>query len=199
MCGRFFVVDETTDAIERLVREVKVGLKEEQRTGDIHPTERAAVISVGENGMIADRKRWGFPSFEKKKVLINARTETVLERKMFRESVLSRRIIIPAAGFYEWNSQKEKATFTARDAHGESPSVLYMAGFYKRFEEEDRFVILTTKANGSMRDVHDRMPLILEENEVEEWLYDDNGFEQYLYKVPRALYKEMEYEQQRLF
>ena len=124
MCGRFFVVDETKEAIERWFREVKTGLKEEQRTGDIHPTERAAVIFACENGMIADIKRWGFPSFEKKKVLINARTETVLERKMFRESVLSRRIIIPAAGFYEWNSKKEKVTFTARNVHGEIPSVL---------------------------------------------------------------------------
>ena len=45
MCGRFFSVDETMDAIERLVREVC--LREEQQIGDIYPVERAMVISAG--------------------------------------------------------------------------------------------------------------------------------------------------------
>ena len=199
MCGRFFVLDETTEAIERLVREVKDGLKEERRTGDIYPTERAAVISAGENGMIADMKRWGFSGFEKKKVLINARAETVLERKMFRDSVMHRRIIIPAAGFYEWNPQKEKVTFTAADAVSDRTSLLFMAGFYNRFKGEERFIILTTGANESMRDVHDRMPLILERDELETWLYEDGKLEEMLRKEPRRLHREMEYEQQRLF
>lgn len=199
MCGRFFVLDETTEAIERLVREVKDGLKEERRTGDIYPTERAAVISVGENGMIADMKRWGFPGFEKKKVLINARAETVLERKTFRDSVLKRRIIIPAAGFYEWDNQKEKVTFTAIDVCDKRNSLLFMAGFYNRFEGEERFIILTTGANESMREVHDRMPLILERDELETWLYEDGKLEEMLHKEPRRLHREIEYEQQRLF
>lgn len=69
--------------------------------------------------MIADVKRWGFFGIAKQKLLINTRAETVLERKMFRDSVLRHRIIIPAAGFYEWNSYKEKVTFTARDAQKE--------------------------------------------------------------------------------
>lgn len=199
MCGRFFVLDETTEAIERLVREVKDGLKEERRTGDIYPTERAAVISAGENGMIADMKRWGFPGFEKKKVLINARAETVLERKTFRDSVLKRRIIIPAAGFYEWDNQKEKVTFTALDRCDKRNSLLFMAGFYNRFEGEERFIILTTGANESMREVHDRMPLILERDELETWLYEDGKLEEMLRKEPRRLHRETEYEQQRLF
>lgn len=102
MCGRFFVYDETMYAIERLVQEVKVGLKEKQRAGDIYPVERAMVISAGQSGMVADRKRWGLPGFEKQKVLINAGAETVLGKRMYRECVLKWRIIIPATGFYEW-------------------------------------------------------------------------------------------------
>lgn len=199
MCGRFFVLDETAEAIERLVREVKAGLKEERRTGDIHPTERAAVIFAGANGMIADMKRWGFPGFEKQKVLINARAETVLERKMFRDSVMQRRIIIPAAGFYEWNRQKEKVTFTEADVASDRTSLLFMAGFYNRFEGEERFIILTTGANESVRDVHDRMPLILERDELETWLYEDGKLEEMLQKEPGRLHRKMEYEQQRLF
>lgn len=199
MCGRFFVVDETTEAIERLVREVKSGLTEVRRSGDIHPTECAAIIAAGESGMVAEIQRWGFPGFEKKKVLINARAETALERKTFRESVLYRRIVIPAAGFYEWNSQREKVTFTSVDASKEKHQPLFMAGFYNCFEGEERFMILTTEANASMREVHHRMPLVLEEEELEEWLFEDKQLERLLQKQPKALYKEMEYEQQRLF
>ncbi len=199
MCGRFFVYDETTDAIERMVREVKVSVRTQRITGDIHPTECAAVISPGPNGMIADVKRWGFPGFENPKVLINARAETVMERKMFRDSVMHRRIIIPAAGFYEWNRQKEKVTFTEADVANDRASLLFIAGFYNRFEGEERFIILTTDANESMRDVHDRMPLILERDDLKLWLYEDEKVEELLCKEPGRLHRKMEYEQQRLF
>ncbi len=82
-------------------------------------------------------------------------------KKTFRDSVEHRRIVIPAAWFYEWNRKKEKNIFYRK----EQP-VLFMAGIYKRYQGEERFVILTTKANASMEPVHDRMPLILEENEI---------------------------------
>lgn len=51
--------------------------------------------------------------------------------------------------------------------------VLYMAGFYNQFQGEERFIIITTQANASVKQVHDRMPLILEKNELEDWIYDD--------------------------
>ena len=47
---------------------------------------------------------------------------------------------------------------------------MYLAGFYDRFGMEDRFIILTTQANDSMKLVHDRMPLVLESNQVVPWL-----------------------------
>lgn len=56
------------------------------------------------------------------------------------------RILIPASGFYEWNQLKEKNTFTRSDS-----TVMYLAGFCDWFENERRFVILTTVANESMK------------------------------------------------
>ena len=73
--------------------------------------------------------------------------------------------LIPASGFYEWSRLKEKNTFFRYDA-----ALLYMAGFCVWFEDERRFVILTTAANESMRKVHDRMPLILEKEQLADWL-----------------------------
>lgn len=192
MCGRFYIDDDTAREIEKMIRKVDKQLRRERKTGDIHPTESATVITAEQKELIATDKKWGFPGFGHSKVIINARAESALEKKMFRDSVLNRRLIIPATGFYEWNQSKEKVTFMKNEP-------LYMAGFYNRFGDEDCFVILTTAANQSMREIHDRMPLILEPEEIEQWLLDDKKAKELLHKVPGLLNKKMEYEQQRLF
>ena len=157
MCGRYYVDDETAKEIEKIVRSVDEKLKKEAAQWDIHPTESAPVLVASAGGLRCELKRWGMPGFMDKQLVINAKSESAMDKKMFCEAVENRRIVIPAAGFYEWNKQKEKSTFTRKD----SP-VLFMAGIYSRYEDEDRFVILTTAANESMEPVHDRMPLILE-------------------------------------
>lgn len=100
----------------------------------------------------------------------------------------------PAGQYYEWDAQKNKVTFSGQDQ-----PVLYMAGFFDRFQDGDHFVILTTAANASVSPVHDRMPLILGKEEVEAWIYDDAFLEFALHKVPAKLQKSQEYEQQTLF
>ena len=196
MCGRFYIDDDTARDIEKTIRMVDEKLRREIRTGDIHPSEKAPVISCKNGDMIAENKKWGFPGFDSGKVIFNARSESVLEKRMFRESVMKRRLVIPASGFYEWNRNKEKVTFTS--ALEEQP-VLYMAGFYNRFGDEDRFVILTTGANDSMADVHERMPILLKREELEEWIRDDRRLEEFLHREPHGLKRKMEYEQQTLF
>ena len=106
---------------------------------------------------------WGFPRFDGRGLLINARAETAAERRTFRECVLHRRCVIPAKGFWEWNKSKEKFSFERQDSQ-----VMFMAGCYDCFDGQDRFVILTTEANPSVKPVNDRMPLILERNELED-------------------------------
>ena len=74
-----------------------------------------------------------------------------------------------------------------------------MAGFYNRFREEDRFIILTAEANASVKPVHHRMPLLLERKEVEDWIYDDTFLEFALHKTQPKLRRMREYEQISLF
>ena len=74
-----------------------------------------------------------------------------------------------------------------------------MAGLYRKFDGEDRFVVLTTQANASVAPVHDRMPLILEADELETWLNDDDGAAKLLAKTPGMLARSQEYEQLSLF
>ena len=178
MCGRYYVDDDTAREIEKLVREVdgKINLPVNR---DIHPSENAVVLTGRKPAVAAEIMQWGFPQYQRKGLLINARSETVLEKRMFRDSVLHRRCIIPAKQFYEWNPSGEKVTFSGRDT-----SVIYMAGFYNHFQETDHFIILTTAANASVENVHDRMPLTLEPNELDPWLFDDEVAKELLQKTP---------------
>lgn len=76
---------------------------------------------------------------------------------------------------------------------------MWMAGCFREYQGELCFVILTTKANESVASVHERMPLILEKQEVEAWIRDDRAAAVLLEKTPCQLEREQEYEQISLF
>lgn len=200
MCGRYYVDDDTAREIEKLVRQVDEKMRQTAAAGihlqakDIHPSEMAPVI-VSDNRSLCYRwQRWGFPGISGKQLIFNARSESALEKKTFRESVEHRRIVVPATWFYEWNKNKEKNIF-----YRQGQPVLYMAGFYNRYQNEDRFVILTTEANDSMKPVHDRMPLLLEREEIPQWLNEDALVEAFLQKIPALLERKVDFEQISLF
>lgn len=190
MCGRYYVDLDTVSAMEELVGRIDWQLR--GRT-DIHPSEQTWILYEEQGRIAASRMKWGFENPHTKGLLINARAETVTERPAFRESVLHRRCIIPAKGFYEWNKAGEKAEFYKKDA-----SPLFMAGCWKWAKGMPMFVILTTEANPSVASVHERMPLILEGEELRGWLAGDRDVENFLRKIPSPLEKEQEYEQQTL-
>lgn len=140
------------------------------------------------------KQKWGFPAPDGKGLVFNARSETVFEKRMFRESVSRRRAAIPVTWFYEWNKNKEKFTFTREDSR-----VLFLAGFYSVYEDGAHFVILTTEANSSMAPVHSRMPLVLEKDQVKAWVLDGGKTKELLGQIPAGLSRSCEYEQQTLF
>lgn len=136
---------------------------------------------------------WGVTGKEKK-LVINARSETALNKPMFSDSIIHRRCIMPAAGFYEWDKEKNRVTFFRKDR-----SPIYLAGFYQLSENRDSFVILTTAANESMIKVHDRMPLMIEKDKVRDWLYDNDAAKELLSANMPLLDSSREYEQLSLF
>ena len=200
MCGRYYVDDETAREIERIIKIADKKLRKASvvsvtlQAKDIHPTDVAPILMASNEGISCRMQRWGFPGFENKQVIFNARSESALEKKMFKESVEHRRVVVPATLFYEWNHNKEKNIFTREDR-----SIIFMAGIYSHFQDEDRFVILTTEANESMKPVHDRMPLILEKSEIEPWIFSGEKSKDILKKVPCLLEKRVEFEQMSLF
>jgi putative SOS response-associated peptidase YedK len=191
MCGRYYVDDETVNEIERIVRQVSEKLS--HKKGDIYPTNQVPIIHSIQDSLTSSLMVWGFPNYAKKGVIINARSETVKEKRTFSKPIMESRCIVPAAGFYEWDSAKNKIRFVRKDNN-----VLYMAGIWKRYEDEDRFVILTTRANESINNIHDRMPLILENSELENWVFDNQFTDFILHKTPTQLNQIRDYDQTKL-
>lgn len=192
MCGRYYVDENVMNELRYIIHGMDKNMKLEPE--DVCPAQTAYVLSGKKPFLTPERMRWGYPQYQGKGLVINARAENVLERKMFRDSVLHRRCVIPAGFFYEWDSSKNRVEFR----RGDMP-VLFMAGFYQRFEDMDHFIIITTEANASVAPVHDRMPLILEKDELENWVYDDGFLSYALHREPAALDRRQDYEQLRLF
>ena len=161
---------------------------------EVFPSDGAPVLVLREGKVVPAVMGWGFPGMQGGRNVINARAETALEKRMFRDSVASRRLAVPAARFYEWDREKQKVAF-----YRKGRPALYMAGFYSPGEEGWNFCILTTEANSSMGGVHDRMPLVIEREQVRDWILDGDRTAEFLTGRPPQLDQERDYEQLSLF
>lgn len=182
MCGRYYIDDETALEIERIVRNLDKRLKAAPKYGEIYPTNNVLVLQGENEKAVLSDMIWGFPQYQRKGVIINARSETALDKRMFSKITRNHRCLIPAKGFYEWDKSKNKISFERSDRE-----IMLLAGIWNTYGLDERFVILTTDANDSMERVHDRMPLILEPSEIDTWLHDDNSVEFLLHKRPGDL------------
>lgn len=209
MCGRFYVDDDILREIEKIVRGIDA---KRAKRGEVYPSEPAVVLHTvkdSENtqglaefpAFAAAVMEWGYKAPGKGTLIFNARSESVRERPMFRHDYEVRRCVVPVKKFYEWKrlSSKEKKKYEFL----EPGQLLYLAGIYHRDPQGDRFTILTRKAAGCMEGIHDRMPVILEREKIEDWLYSretaDLLLENTLGKLVRQSSGPMEYEQLRLF
>lgn len=191
MCGRYYVDDDTAKEIEKIINQVNQKIKLNHR--DVCPTQQAPVVYQGKDSLDLTEMKWGFPNYTGKGVIFNARCETASQKGTFKDSMHDRRCVIPAAGFYEWDKAKNKVQFERTDSN-----ILYLAGIWKNFNDAGRFVILTSAANESVAGIHDRMPLILEEKEIEPWVCDYDSVEFILNKSLPQLKVIKEYDQMKL-
>ncbi len=177
MCGRYQFTAEQCEEIRQIVQEIQRRYGDNAwQPGEIRPTASAPVLL----GSGPELMRWGYQL--PNTLVINARAETAEEKPLFRGSIAMRRCVIPSTGFYEWDQEKRKHLFRLP---GEQ--VLYMAGLYEKREGENRYCILTTKANPSMTPIHDRMPLVLRREQVDPWLREPQEASLLLHTVPPEL------------
>lgn len=194
MCGRFFIDKNTIMQILKMVDIYDPSILDLNFEEDVLPTTSSPIITIKDSKLVLINKTWGYPNFDNRGVIINARAETVLDKQIFRVGVFKNRIVIPATHFYEWNQIKEKYTFSKSDGE-----ILFFAGILDNFNGEDKFVILTTKANSSIENIHDRMPLILKKDQIKEWIMNENSIEKILSQVPTDLNAHSEIQQQTMF
>lgn len=186
MCGRYtFFTDKELQEVDEIIDQISNEMQlEKMKTGEIFPTDLAPVFVPQDDMVIPRLMVWGFPNFRNKGVIINARSETAREKKLFGSSLEKRRCVIPSTGFYEWDAEKKKFLFNMPDS-----GMLYMAGIYSQFDGENRFVILTTGANASVAEIHNRMPVILPKDRIGSWIFDNECTDPILYGQQPALTK----------
>ncbi|WP_294855919.1 SOS response-associated peptidase [uncultured Oscillibacter sp.] len=181
MCGRYQFTAEQCAELQEIVQEVRRRCGKDTWTpGEIRPLLKAPVLVEREGMIEADLMRWGFQT--QQSLMINARSESAEEKPLFRDSVQTRRCVVPASGFYEWSADKRKYLFRLPDAQP-----LYMAGIYDQWQDERCYCILTTEANESARGIHSRMPVVLRREEIRGWLIEPSTFRKMLKKIPPQL------------
>ena len=176
MCGRFSLTTELHKLEERFFIENAKDLNY-QISYNIAPGQRILTIVEGASDNRAGYLYWGLvPSFAKDRKIgykmINARSETLQEKVSFSRLLERRRCLIPADGFFEWKKvgrEKHPMRFTMKD---EEPFAF--AGLWDRWVHgEDELVtctLITTKPNKLVKDVHDRMPVIVKKEHEQTWL-----------------------------
>lgn len=175
MCGRYYIEDDDVqEELLKIIEEVQrrtsaaenpVALKAH---GEIFPTDTVPVIANNRDMRPTPfAMQWGYTMPDGKRI-INARSETALEKPLFKDGMLQRRCLIPASGYYEWEKRDGKKIKYAIKPEG--ANLLYMAGIYRMEKGLPVFSILTREVAPGIAFIHDRMPVILTEASRRNWL-----------------------------
>jgi putative SOS response-associated peptidase YedK len=176
MCGRFALFagpEELAKAFGVTIEDVTLPPRY-----NIAPAQAVPVVRTTDGRRQLVPAHWGLiPAWAKEAAMgsrmINARAETVTEKPAFRVAFRSRRCLIPASGFYEWQARgRGKVPHFIRRADG---GLLAFAGLWERWtpaegEPVESCAILTTTANAVMAPIHERMPVILDPGDFPAWL-----------------------------
>jgi putative SOS response-associated peptidase YedK len=192
MCGRFAVDDETNAFLEDLVREHGSKALEHWRdyitpNYNVAPTDPVAVVRQRDGERFPERVRWGMvspsaPQFgdNGRRPVTNARIETVHTNGLFKAAFESRRCVVPALGYYEWQKREDgRQPFFIREGGAQlalAGIVNYWRDKAKSADDSDAWrssmSIITLDAHVAPGEVHDRMPAFLMPDAIDDWLGD---------------------------
>ena len=181
MCGRFSFAALAKD-VEKRFGIIVHGLGNTARF-NCAPTQNLAVITNLEPEKL-NYFRWGLIPFWAKDIkignkLINTKAETIDQKPSFKNSFKRKRCLIPADGFYEWNKAKEKIPYRIILKNNE---LFSMAGIWDKWKDQDgeeinSFSIITTSPNELVNKIHNRMPVILHQEDEKTWLENNDPLE----------------------
>ena len=181
MCCRYYI-EETSEMqaiVDEMLRSSLVRKWNElylvKTFGEMSPTDIVPVIASNRNRQRAVfPMKWGFSG---KTLLMNARVETAAVKPTFKDAWKSHRCIVPASYYFEWehligNNGKMK-TGDKYAIQPQGSNLTWLCGLYRFENDLPFFVILTREPGEQIRFIHDRMPLILPEHLVGEWINPD--------------------------
>lgn len=197
MCGRYTLVNLKSFVDDLPWASLFPGAEDLPARYNIAPTQNVPILANRGDGRV-ELARWGLiPSWAKDPTIgsrmINARAETVAEKPSFRSALRKRRCLVPADGFFEWKTlpgEKLKQPMYIRFKSGRPFAFAGLWEVWRPPEATDGWVVsctlLTTTPNALMRDIHDRMPVILPRESYETWLTpaDTTGLEALLLPYP---------------
>lgn len=134
------------------------------------PGRAVPALLAPEGKLVADYLLWGFPTFAGKHPVINARSETAAIKPLFAESLSLRRCVLPANAFYERDIAGMRYRFQTSD---NAPFLI--AAVYAPYEDGLHCCVLTRAAQGMVKHIHDRMPVMISEKDLATWLLDARG------------------------
>ena len=172
MCGRYLLDTEIREIIKTYkILRIKV---EEYKTGEIFPSTSAPIIFDSGQRTIAHAK-WGFPFNFKKGLVINARSESIMNKPMFKDSFYTARCIVPANLYYEWKDEGKSRKI--RCGIGGKTKALFPWRNFISMDDSHSIKQLTLlvlyRGREGIKNIHSRMPLIIRDNDIDAWLDKD--------------------------
>lgn len=184
MCGRFALISSPDEVAEVFG---VIDAEDFPPRYNIAPTQPILIVVAGHprepgSNLPARRSllvRWGLvPGWARDPrnlpLLINARSEEAAGKPAFRAAMRHRRVLVPTSGFYEWKKlgAKERQPYWVRPKGG---GVIAFAGLMETWHEPggseiDTCAILTTSANEDLRPIHERMPVVIRQQDFTRWL-----------------------------
>lgn len=175
MCGRFifFEVDKVSSRFDAEIEKTF----NFSPSYNIAPGQDVPIIVREEKFNKVYLMRWGLiPSWVKNlnefKPFINVRRESFSTKPYFFKYLKEKRCIVPSNGFYEWKKEGNKKVpyfITIKDSEPFS-----FAGIFDVYKEDDikikTFAIITTEPNEKIKEIHNRMPVILDKEKEKIWL-----------------------------
>jgi putative SOS response-associated peptidase YedK len=178
MCGRFTNLMSWSELVE-IYRLTDPDFRPNLRPRlDIRPTDDIVIVRKGEKGGrgAAMAQWWLVPPWVKEEsrdfAMFNARADTVDQKKSFAGPFRRRRCLIPASGFYEWKDEGKGKRKTRHYITTKSGAPLTFAGLWELNEHLDLLscTIIVTEANAVLSPIHNRMPVILADDDWDAWL-----------------------------
>jgi putative SOS response-associated peptidase YedK len=179
MCGRFLLTS-PPKAVHDLFATVEK--PDFPPRYNITPSQPISVVLLEGGERHIKLMRWGLiPSWVKDPrtfaLLFNARADSVLDKPSFKNAMKRRRCLIPADGFYEWQTlgAARKPFYIHPAREGKRAGPIAFAGLYETWEGPngevmDTVAIITTEASGDLRAIHDRMPVVIAPEAFDFWL-----------------------------